>query len=76
MIANCQSLRNTSQWYVKPSFQQGFLIYRRAEVKPEDTAPETIFMLHDPYWPNHAAKGLGVEMFQVMPPLHQLFIGR
>ena len=33
-------------------------------------------MLHDPYWPTHAAKELGVEMTQVMPPLHQLFIGR
>jgi len=33
-------------------------------------------MLHDPYWPTHAAKQLGVEMSQVMPPLHQFFIGR
>jgi 2,4-dienoyl-CoA reductase-like NADH-dependent reductase (Old Yellow Enzyme family) len=33
-------------------------------------------MLHDPYWPTHAAKELGVEMSQIMPPLHQLFIGR
>jgi len=33
-------------------------------------------MLHDPYWPTHAAKELGVEMPQVMPPLHQFFIGR
>ena len=76
MNANCESLHNTPQCYGKQSFQQGFLIYHRTDVKPEDTAPETIFMLHDPYWPNHAAKGLGVEMFQVMPPLHQLFIGR
>ena len=33
-------------------------------------------MLHDPYWPTHAAKELGVEMPQVMPALHQFFIGR
>ncbi|MDC9719338.1 MAG: NADH:flavin oxidoreductase/NADH oxidase [Gammaproteobacteria bacterium] len=33
-------------------------------------------MLRDPYWPTHAAQELGVEITQVMPPLHQFFIGR
>jgi 2,4-dienoyl-CoA reductase-like NADH-dependent reductase (Old Yellow Enzyme family) len=33
-------------------------------------------MLRDPYWPTHAAQELGVEMPQIMPPLHQFFIGR
>jgi 2,4-dienoyl-CoA reductase-like NADH-dependent reductase (Old Yellow Enzyme family) len=33
-------------------------------------------MLRDPYWPTHAAQHLGVEVAQVMPPLHQFFIAR
>ena len=76
MNANCESLRNTPQWDVNASFQQGFLVYRRTDVKPEDTVPKIIFMLHDPYWPTHRVKGLVVEIFQVMPPLHQFFIDR
>ena len=33
-------------------------------------------LLRDPYWPTHAAQKLGVDVAQVMPPLHQFFIGR
>jgi len=32
-------------------------------------------MLRDPYWPTHAAQELGVDIAQLMPPLHKFFIG-
>ena len=33
-------------------------------------------MLRDPYWPTHAAQELGIAMPQIMPQLHQYYIGR